>query len=303
VLPETGAMKRERLPVLAALTAMSVLFGASFVAIKIGLEGFTPAQLIFLRFSLAAALFYGLSHWLRGSRVDWAGRAQIFVLALLEPGAYFVLEALGIQRTQASTAAILINTIPLFVLVLEAAWLKVPVVPREVFLILASLLGVCMLVLAGGFKEALGGSLAGNLLILAAALSASVYTVFARKLLVRYSPVTVTRLQVLYASILYLPYASWDWWRLGFKPVPASAVWSLLFLAAGCSFVAYGFLNYSLSRVKASLVAAFTNVIPVVGTALAVILLGEILYPLQILGGILVIVCVARLSKKAKDRT
>lgn len=279
------------------MTAMSVLFGASFVATKIGLEGFTPGQLIFLRFGFAAVLFYGLSPWLRAGSVDRAGRWQILVLALLEPGAYFFLEAMGIQRTQASTAAILINTIPLFVLVLEAAWLRVAVVPREACLILASLLGVCLLVLAGGVREALGGSLAGNLLILAAAVSASVYTVFARKLLVRYSPVAVTRLQALYASLIYLPIALFDWWRLGLRPVPGGSAWALLYLAVGCSFVAYGLLNYSLSRVKASLVAAFTNVIPVVGTALAVVLLGESLYPLQILGGILVIVCVASLNR------
>lgn len=290
-------MSQDRLPALAAMTAMSVLFGASFVATKIGLEGFTPVQLIFLRFSIAAALFYALSPWLRPGRMDWSGRAQILLLALLEPGAYFFLEAMGVQRTQASSAAILINTIPLFVLVLESVWLKVPVVPREALLLLASLLGVCLLVLAGGAREALGGSLVGNLFILAAAVSASVYTVLARKLLLRHSPLNVTRLQALYASLVYLPFALGDWWQTGFRPVPARAGWSLLYLAVGCSFVAYGLLNYSLSRVKASLVAAFTNVIPVVGTALAVVLLGEILYPLQIVGGILVIVSVACLNR------
>ena len=280
----------------AAMATMAVLFGVSFVATKVGLQGFTPTQLIFLRFTFAAGLFFGLRPWLRAGPVGWKGALQILLMAVLEPGAYFFLEATGIQRTLASTAAILINTIPLFVLALEALFLRVRVGARDLLLILCSLLGVCLLVLASGLPKALGGSLLGDLLILAAAFSASVYTVIARRLLTKYSVLAVTRLQALYAALLYLPFAGWDWWERGLKPVPGRSLGAMLFLGVGCSFLAYWLLNYSLANARASHVAAFTNVIPVVGTAFAVLFLGEVLYPLQIVGGILIIGCVALLN-------
>jgi drug/metabolite transporter (DMT)-like permease len=289
-------MSRDKARAVIAMTGMSLLFGASFVASKIALSQLSPVQLIFLRFSLAAVLFYAISPRLGGPSPDRAGRLKILLLALFEPGAYFFLEAMGIQRTLASTAAILICTIPLFVLLLEAFWLKVRVVPAEVVLILLSMGGIFMLVAAGGIAEALGGSLAGNLLILAAALSASIYTVLAKRLLQRYSVLTVTRLQSLYAALLYLPFAAWDWFTRGFVTIRTESWLAVLYLAVGCSFLAYWLLNYSLSCVKASTVSAFTNVIPVVGTGLAVLLLHERLYPMQAVGAVVVIGCVTLLT-------
>lgn len=282
-----------------AMVGMSLLFGASFVGTKIALVDFTPAQLIFLRFSIAAALFYALSPVLGAARMDRAGYMNILLLALFEPGAYFFLEAAGIQQTLASTAAILISTIPLFVLVLESLWLRVPVVPREVALIFLSLGGVALLVMAGGGSDrALEGSMQGNLLILGAAFSASLYTVVARRLLTTYNAVAVTRLQSLYASLMYLPFAAWDWSQGAGAPGGHTLKgWSaLLYLAIGCSFLAYWMMNYALSQVKASIVAAFTNVIPVVGSVLAVVLLRERIYPLQAVGAVVVLACTTLLA-------
>ncbi|MGC8762693.1 MAG: DMT family transporter [Acidobacteriota bacterium] len=279
-----------------AVTAMSVLFGASFVATKIALASFSPAVLIFLRFALASLLFLLLAPWTGLGGLGRKGAASVFLLALFEPGAYFFLEAAGIQRTLASTAAVIIATIPVFVLLLEAFWLKVRVRPREALLILLSLLGIVLLVLARGLGEALGGSLAGNLLVLGAAFTASVYTAMARKLLQRYSPLAVTRLQSFYAAALYLPFAAWTVIRQGLSAPPPRALWALLYLAAGCSFLAYLLLNFSLSRLRASTVAAFTNVIPVVAALLAVLLLGERLVFLQLLGAAVVVASVTLLT-------
>ncbi len=280
-----------------AMIGMSLLFGASFVGTKIALTDFTPAQLIFLRFSLAAALFYGLSPWLGASKLDTRGYRSIFLMSLFEPGAYFFLEAAGIQRTLASTASILISTIPLFVLLLEALWLKVPVVPVEVALILLSLGGIALLVAAGGRgNRAFGGAMEGNLLILGAAFAASLYTVMARRVMASYNAVAVTRLQSLYAALMYLPFACWDWYAAPFRS-PGPRGWaSLAYLGVGCSFLAYWLLNYALGKVKASVVSAFTNVIPVVGSALAVVLLGERLYALQAVGAVVVLVCTSLLA-------
>lgn len=289
-------MKSGRLAAVLAMSGMSLLFGASFVGTKIGLESFTPAQLIFLRFALASGAFWALAPWLKPGTVDRRGRLRIFVLALLEPGAYFFLEAMGIQRTLASTAAILISTIPLFVLLLESLWLRLRIVFPEAVLILLSMGGVFLLVTAGGMEKALGGSLPGNLLILAAAFAASAYTVMAKRLLTRYSAVAVTRLQALYAALLYLPFAAWDWSTRPLLPVATRGWFALAYLAAGCSFLAYLLLNYSLSKVKASVVSGFCNVIPVVGTLLAVFLLGEKLYPMQAVGAAIAIGCTTILT-------
>lgn len=279
-----------------AVTAMSVLFGASFVATKIALGAFTPPVLIFLRFALASLLFVFLAPWTGLAGLDRKGAAWVFLLALFEPGAYFFLEAAGIQRTLASTAAVIIATIPVFVLLLEAFWLRVRVRLWDAALVFLSLVGIVLLVLARGIQEALGGSLAGNLMVLGAAFTASVYTALARKLLQRYAPLAVTRLQSFYAAALYLPFAVWSVLQEGFPAPAPRSLWALAYLSGGCSFLAYLLLNFSLSRLRASTVAAFSNVIPVVAALLAVLLLGERLVFLQAVGAVVVVISVTLLT-------
>ena len=282
--------------VMAALVAMTVLFGASFPGSKIALEAFTPSELVFLRFAIGCCAYLIFSPWLKATPMDRRGYWRVFLLTLFEPGIYFYLEAAGIQRTLASTAAILICTIPIYVLALEALWLKVPVVWSEAGLIVVSMGGITLLVSAGNGGRALGGSATGNLFILGAALAASIYTVLARRLLQRYNAVAVSRLQIVYAAAMYLPLAGWDLWRLG-PPAAGPRQWAAVaYLGVACSFLAYLLLNVSLTHLKASLVSAFTNVIPVVATALAILLLGERLYPLQAVGAAVTVLAVSALT-------
>jgi drug/metabolite transporter (DMT)-like permease len=172
---------------------------------------------------------------------------------------------------------------------------------KEAMLIVVSLGGIFLLVTAGGISQAFGGSLAGNFFILGAAFAASVYTVLARKLLERYDAVAISRLQAIYASLLYLPFAAWDFMSVGIPHVSTRAWVAVVYLGIGCSFLAYLLLNVALTHLKASIVAAFTNVIPVVATGLAVVLLGERLHPMQAVGAAVVVGAVTLLTMRRPE--
>ncbi|MEJ2368297.1 MAG: EamA family transporter, partial [Acidobacteriota bacterium] len=120
---------------LAAVLMMAILFGASFTGTKIALATFTPFELIFLRFAISSLCFLLIRPWRRHGRLPASDYGKLFLLAFFEPGIYFFCEAEGVKRTLASTASILIATIPLFVLVLEALYLKVRMIWSEVLMI------------------------------------------------------------------------------------------------------------------------------------------------------------------------
>lgn len=281
---------------LLATVGMAVLFGTSFVASKVALGGFSPTQLIFLRFAIAALFFVAAGRFLPAQALTREQSKQVFLLALLEPGIYFFLEAYGLKLTLASTAAVLISTIPIFVVLLEAFWLKVPVLPREVGLILLSLFGVSLLLTAGGWDRALGGTLWGNLLILGAALSASLYTIVARKLMASVDALTVTRWQAVFATALYFPFALGAYALGGKLPTTPKPWVATVYLGLACSFGAYSLLNYALSRLRASFVSAFSNLIPIVASVLAVVFLGETLSTQQVLGAAIAIAAITALT-------
>lgn len=283
---------------LIAALLMTVLFGASFVGSKVALADFTPFELIFLRFFIASLLFLIASPWLKAESIRHGDRLKLLILCIMEPVIYFYLEAMGLKRTQASTAAVLICTIPLYVLVLEVVWMKLKFRMSEALLILLSIAGIVLLVSTPGAENLGGEKMAGNIFILCGSFAAAVYTIMASRLLERYSAVTITRVQSFYAVLFYLPFFGFDLVTKGL-PYASMRSWiAVLYLGVGCSFFAYLFLNISLTHLRPSTVSTFANLVPVVAAGLAVLILKEHLSWTQAGGAAVVILAVFLIARR-----
>ena len=275
----------------AAAVGMTVAFGLSFVATKYALRGFEPLLLALLRFALAGGILWVV--WrLRFGRVR-VSRAELGRLALLgfvSLTVYFSFENLGIARTSASEAAILIATIPLFVVILNAFTLRERTTARQWAGIALSFAGIAALVLlGGGGAGGAGGSLAGNLLVLAASLSAGVYSILARRLLVSRPALFVTTFQNLFGALFMLPLAVAEALLVGVRQPTPAAAGGLLFLTMVCSITAFLLLNYAFRFIAASEVAVFINLTPIVAVAGAYALLGERFTPGQAVAAVVVV--------------
>ena len=128
------------------------------------------------------------------------------------------------------------------------------------------------MVAAGG---AGGGSLTGNLLVLAASVSGAVYGILARRLLVSRSALFVTAYQNLFGALFMAPLALVEALVVGVRRPTAQAAGGVLFLTLVCSILAYLLLNYAFRFLPASRVSVFINLTPVVAVASAYVLLGE----------------------------
>jgi len=259
----------------AAALGMTVAFGLSFVATKYALRGFEPLLLALLRFSLAGGILWVVWRLRRGpERVSRGELGRLAALGFISLTVYFSFENLGIARTSASEAAILIATIPLFVVILNTFTLRERNTARQWAGIALSFAGIVALVLLGG-SGAGGGGLAGNLLVLAASLSAGVYSILARRLLVSRPALFVTTFQNLFGALFMLPLALAEAALVGVRQPTPGAAGGVLFLTVVCSITAYLLLNYAFRFIPASKVAVFINLTPVVAVASAYVLLGE----------------------------
>ena len=238
--------RRPPLKAYAALAAMTLAFGGTFVATKVALRGFEPLLIALVRFTLAGAILW-LVWRLRGER-EAVSRRELGRLALLgfvSLTVYFSFENVGIARTSAAQAAILIATIPIFVLLLNAFTLREPTAAGQWLGVVLSFAGIVALVelgCAGGGGTTLGG----DLLVLAASLSGAVYSIMARRLLVTRSALFVTTYQNLFGALFMAPLALVEAAARGRAPPTAAAVGGVLFLTLLCSIVAYLLLNYAL---------------------------------------------------------
>jgi drug/metabolite transporter (DMT)-like permease len=297
--------RRPPLAAYGALLGTTVAFGFSFVATKFALRGFEPLLIAVLRFSFAGAILF-LLWWLRGhrerlSRRELARRAALGFVSLT---VYFTFENLGIARTSASGAAILIGAIPIFVGVLSVFVLHERNSGVQWAGILLSFTGVIALVELGA-RGAGGSTLVGNLLVLGASLAAAVYNVAARRLLVTRSALFVTTFQNLFGALFMLPLAVAEALIVGVRSPTAQAVGAVAYLVLACSVLAYLLLNYGLRFITASRASVFINLTPVVAVAAAYAWLGERFTAGQLAAAVIVVagVWLANRGARAAETT
>lgn len=275
-----------------------VLWGNSFVATKFILETLSPVQYIFVRFALAALLFIPVLILSRPRRLTFRQHRSLMLVALFEPGLYFLFETYGLRLTTASSASLIIACIPAFVALTAGVVLRERLSRRAWIGIVVSIIGVVAIAILDGAQEAAAGSIPGNLLVLGSVFAATGYIIVARKVSSGLSALEITSYQVMYGALYFLPFFLFSiggrLGGVGFPPVGVHVggpvVGAMAFLVIGPTFLAFLCYNYALSRIPASRAAVFLNGIPVVTVIVAALLLGERLTPLQIVGGVVVII-------------
>jgi len=277
------------LPVVAMITTVS-FWGPSFVATKAALSEIPPFTLAFLRFLVASIVLYPL--WrMSGERAPIRAndRRRLLLSAMLGIAFYFILFNLGMQRTTAAVGALLMATIPVVCLLVEAVWFRLHVSRVRGLGIAVSIVGVFMVV---GQAPSSGGEhrLAGDLLVMTAAVCWAIYTLIGRGL--NHLPkLGVVAHQAMYGTLMLSPFAIWE---LGQWHEFSLTAWlCVLYLGVLCSAIAFVLYNYALKSLAASQVTAFLNLVPVIGVIAAVLLLGEQIRIFQIVGGVVILVGVA----------
>lgn len=280
-----------------ALAGATLTFGLSFVGTKYALAGFHPFLIAFLRFILAGVVLW---LWLRvgerrrgikRERATAGEMARLALLGFISTTVYFAFENLGLTRTSASEAAVIMAGAPLFVIILNPFTLREPTRLRDWVAVIMTMVGIVALVGlgAGGSGDAHDGSLVGNLLMIGACLAAAVYTLMARRLMVKRSAVYLTAYQQLFGALFMVPLVVIEAAAVGVaRPTPSAGL-ALIYLALACSVFGYLWLNYALRHCGVNQVGVFLNLIPVVGVLGAFVLLGERLTVGQALAAIVVV--------------
>lgn len=186
-----------------------ILWGVNYPVTKWVLQSIPEGQFLVLRFGAAACVF-ALLLALREKKIPRPEMRSLLVLGLLGVGVYNILFTMGIHRTSASTAALIISTSPLITGVWCALTGREPFAKRRCVGTLTAFAGVILVLVSshGGFSFA-QGYLAGNALIACGAFLFALYAVLARPLLEIHSPVCVTSLVMIVGSVVLLPFGLW----------------------------------------------------------------------------------------------
>lgn len=264
-----------------------LIWSTSFVATKLAYASFPPLTLGAARFVIALAVLSVLAI-VRGG-FSLPPRRDLLVMfgsGFLGITLYFAMENIGVSLTSASNAALIMASYPAITILMERLFYGSRVSRKKWAGVILAVVGV---VLVSGMQASGGGEnqLLGNLILCATGFVWALYNFSTRSVISKYPGVTVSFYQTLAGALLFIPLACVETseWR-----APDAASWAvLLYLGVLCSVAAFMLYNYGLRLLSAGTAVSLANLVPVFGVLLSVLVLGETLHPLQILGGAIVI--------------
>lgn len=304
-------------PLDALLLLMTIIWGTNFAIVKTAFADLDPQAFNAVRMVVASAAFLLVIGILRltarrrgAARPDgtgppgsiatifhtpatvtgreWLGLAALGVVGHVLYQYFFIG---GLARTTVANSSLILAATPVVIAVMSAAagqerlgvphWLGAGISAFGIYLVL-------------GQGIALGGpGTTGDLMTLAAVCCWAIYSLGARPLMTRHSPVGVTGLSMALGTLVYVPLM---WPKVRAVDWTAVSAWTLFLLVYSALFalcLAYTIWYVAVRQIGSARTAAYSNLIPLVAMASAVLFLSEPLGLRKLLGAAAVLAGVA----------
>lgn len=293
---------------LLAGTGYAAIFGFSFLVTKGALDVLDPMELIFIRFFVAAIVMTVLAA-IGVVKLNYKEKkiGTLAAMVLFQPILYFIFETYGVRESATSTAGIILGALPAIVALLGLIMLKERTTAMQSFGLGLSVLGVVLVVFLGAQTQGDSeGTLRGALLLIGSMLSAAFFNIFSRKASREFSDYERTFAMMWSGALVFgiivlvryyanggtlpSPNAGSNNLVLSNLPARAASVWfSVVYLGVLSSVIAFFLINFSLTRLKASQSAVFTNLITVITVVAGVVVRGEKFDIVQGIGALIII--------------
>lgn len=265
--------------VLAAFFAIYVIWGSTYLAVAFAIETLPPLMMAGVRFLLAGGLLYAWARHRGAERplpVNWSAAALVGgALILVGTGGAVWAQ----QRVPSGITAMLITTVPLWIVVLD--WLRPRGTRPESRVLIGLLAGFAGIALLTGPAAVPGGmniDRVGAAVLMLASISWAAGSLFARTARMASCPILSTAMQLLTGgTLLTLAGAGLgEWRRFDIGLVSSSSLIAFGFLVAG-SLVAYTAYTWLLGVESPAKISTYAYVNPIVALILGWVVASEVL--------------------------
>ena len=261
------------------LTLTTLFWSGNMVIGRAIRDDVPPLSLAFWRWMIALALTLPLA--LPHLRAQWPllkrGWRAVLALGLLGVGGYNTLAYIALQHTAATNALLLNSFVPVATIALSWAFLKKHLHGIEWLGVLVSLAGVTTIVARGQPTVLAGLTLnIGDLWMLAAVFVWAFYTIGLQWRPAGIHPMLMLAAFMTVGLLALAPAYAWEisqGRRIHLTPVSLAGI-AYTGLLPG--FLGYVFYNRAVGEVGASKASLFIHLMPVFGTLLSAVFLGEV---------------------------
>lgn len=253
-----------------AMLGAEILWGVSAPLGKAILAaGMTPLMLTDCRMIGAAILFWTVSLFTPREHVSSRDLLSMFFAALLGVVINQCCFVWGLSLTSPVNASIITTSLPIITMVMAAIVLREPITRLKVGGVFLGAVGALVLII-GSTSAGGEGNTAGDLLVICAQISFTCYLVFFKRLIARYSPVTLMKWLFTYAAICVIPFTYRDWTAMDWSSAPAITLWGSAAFVIGPTFLSYLLLPIGQRNLRPTVTAMYNYVQPVIATFVAV---------------------------------
>ena len=288
--------------VIVSYAVLSLTLGGQWIAAKLGVTAVPALELSTMRFAIAAAVLLAACAITR-TALPLRSWRPILAAAACGVLAFNTLAFVGISYTPASDSALIIpTTIPLAT-ALFASLIRERLTTRKLIGFAIATAGAALVIIGGqaGGGEASALRLRGDLMEIGAAAGWAASLTIGAVVLRRERLLGYVTLMVTLGAVLLLPLGVF---AQGYRDLPSWSVESWLaagFLGVFSTAVAFVLFFWAVRRFGPSLAALVAYLTPVSTLVLAFFILGERPLPLQLAGGVVVVLGVRVAARRATD--
>lgn len=298
---------QSRVAALAGATLVSIIYGVTFTIAKDVMPAhIQPFGFILIRVAGACLLFWITFFLLRffgkipKENLSKADITVVIAAAFFGVALNMLTFFKGLSYTSPISAAVLMVSTPLIVMILSAILLKERINLVKSVGIILGLAGTILLIV--GKKAVVVGSNEnlGNLLVFINALSYGFYLIIVKKLMDKYNAFTFVGWIYTIGFLMVLPFGFNEFQQVPFSAFDFSIWWKIVFIIAGSTYLTYLLNLVTMRKLSPTIVAVFIYLQPVFAAIFAIGLGKDALTTDKLLAGALIFIGVALSVKKKK---
>ncbi|MFS0556251.1 DMT family transporter [Brevibacillus sp. 179-C9.3 HS] len=280
--------------VLLNYVVMCLIFGTTFLAIKVGIDaGAPPFFSAGLRFFLAGVILFSFMLWKKQARLSLLLHKEMVLTGIGLTFGTFATLYWAEQHISSGIAAILSATAPLMVMLLQTGISRQKLSAISWVGCLVGFIGVVLLILPGATISFSFLWLAGCMAVIFGQLFYSAGTVYSRRVIQRFydtSPIALNAAQMLYGGAMLLVLSLFTEQVHIESMLSTNAIISLLYLIFVGSMMGHTIFYWLVAKTNPVFPSTWLYISPLIALSLGVILYNEPLYLLSLAGGITIIV-------------
>ena len=300
----------------ALLLLMVLIWGTNYSIVKAAFAEIDPQAFNALRMIGASVVFGAILVWVRLPRAtepdgpapsrfagifytpapitrqDWIGLLGLGIVGHFLYQFFFIG---GLARTTVANSSLMLAFTPVLIALVSAVLGQDRVPAKHWVGAALSMAGIYVVVSARTDPHAgpVGSTVTGDLMMFAAVCCWAAYTLGARRLMTRHSPVGVTGLSMVIGTVLYVAAVSSHLLTVNWSAISSRTWLAVVYSSLFALCVAYTIWYVAVQKIGSARTSVYSNLVPIVAMATAVVFLGESLTATKIAGAAAVLLGVA----------